>query len=308
MRRIRPKLFCPLDFNGERHNGRAFLNPCFLYICLAPEQFYDEQERILWALTFFKGGYAAKWSENIFRQEADTGIFPIQTWGEFEQQFQLHFFPANVEVDVINVLEGTFYHQGNWMVDDYLDSFQALVSDTGYTDPRTLVVKFRRGLQLDIQNQIATMPYGRPADTDPDTWYKAAWRIDQARLANEAFQSVSRSAPSASLRTISAQPPPLSMARLPLAPPPPVIPKPPPAIPSMGVPMDVDVTRKARSLPPRGCYRCRDMNHIVQDCPHRLDVRQLTIEQREELIEDLLALKDAVPIEESCPPEEEDFV
>jgi len=38
-----------------------------------------------------------------------------------------------------------------------------------------------------------------------------------------------------------------------------------------------------------------------------MDVRQLTTEQREKLIKDLLALKDAVPIEESCPPEEEDF-
>jgi len=37
-----------------------------------------------------------------------------------------------------------------------------------------------------------------------------------------------------------------------------------------------------------------------------MDVCQLTAEQREELIEDLLALKDAVPIEESCPPEEEE--
>jgi len=32
------------------------------------------------------------------------------------------------------------------------------------------------------------------------------------------------------------------------------------------------------------------------------------MEQWEELIEDLLALKNAVLIEESCPPEEEDFV
>jgi len=40
-----------------------------------------------------------------------------------------------------------------------------------------------------------------------------------------------------------------------------------------------------------------------------MDVHQLTAEQREELIEDLLALKNVVPIEESCPPvEEEDFV
>jgi len=38
-----------------------------------------------------------------------------------------------------------------------------------------------------------------------------------------------------------------------------------------------------------------------------MDVRQLTSEQREELIEDLLALKDAVPSEESGPPEEKDF-
>jgi len=152
VRRTRPKLSCPPDFNRERHNGHAFLNSCSLYIRLAPEQFHDEQERILWALTFFKGGRATKWSENVFRQEADTGIFPIQTWRDFEQQFQLHFFPANAEVDAINALEGTSYHQGNRTVDDYLDSFQALVSDAGYMDSRTLVVKFRWGLRLGIQN------------------------------------------------------------------------------------------------------------------------------------------------------------
>jgi len=39
-----------------------------------------------------------------------------------------------------------------------------------------------------------------------------------------------------------------------------------------------------------------------------MDVHQLTTEQREELIEDLLALKDVVPMEESCLLEEEDFV
>ena len=75
-----PKLSFPLDFSRECHNGCAFLNSCSLYICLAPEQFCDEQEKILWALMFFKGGYATKWSENVFHQETDTGIFPMQTW------------------------------------------------------------------------------------------------------------------------------------------------------------------------------------------------------------------------------------
>jgi len=159
-RRIRPKLSCPLDFGRERHNSRAFLNSCSLYIHLALEQFHNEEERILWALTFFKSGRAAKWSENVFRQEADTGVFPIRTWRDFEQQFRVHFFLANAEADAINALEGTSYHQGGRTVDDYLDNFQALVFDAGYTDPRTLVVKFWQGLRLGIQNQIATMPYG----------------------------------------------------------------------------------------------------------------------------------------------------
>ena len=36
------------------------------------------------------------------------------------------------------------------MVDNYLDSFLILALDAGYTDPQTLVVKFRRGLKLNI--------------------------------------------------------------------------------------------------------------------------------------------------------------
>ena len=72
--------------------------------------------------------------------------------------------------------------------------------------------------------------------------------------------------------------------------------------------MDVDAARKTRSLPLRGCYRCGDVNHLVRDCPHRMDVRLLISEQQDELFEDLLALKDTVPIEECClPEEEEDF-
>jgi len=156
---------------------------------LAPEQFTCDKEKIFWTLAFFKDRRAAKWSENLFRQEADTGIFPIQSWVDFEQQFWSQFFPVNAEADAINALEGSSYYQGNRTVDDYLDSFLILASDAGYTDPQTLVVKFHRGLKLNVQSQIATMPFGRPTDTDLQAWYAAARRIDQAQLANEAFQS-----------------------------------------------------------------------------------------------------------------------
>jgi len=90
-------------------------------------------------------------------------------------------------VDAINTLEGSLYYQGNRTVDDYLDSFLILASDAGYTDSQTLVVKFHCRLKLNVQSQIATMPFGRPADMDPEAWYAAAWRINQPRLANEVF-------------------------------------------------------------------------------------------------------------------------
>jgi len=156
----RPKLPSPPDFSGERSSGRAFLNSCTLYLRLAPEQFTCDEEKIFWTLAFFKDGHAAKWSENLFHQEADTGIFPIQSWVDFEQQFRSQFFLVNAEADAINTLEGSSYYQGNRTVDDYLDSFLILASDARYTDPWTLVVKFCRRLKLNVQSQIATMPFG----------------------------------------------------------------------------------------------------------------------------------------------------
>jgi len=72
--------------------------------------------------------------------------------------------------------------------------------------------------------------------------------------------------------------------------------------------MDMDTVWKTRPAPPRGCYQCGEPNHLVKDCPHCLDVRRLTAEQREELIEDLMALKDVAAEEEVGSSLEEDFV
>jgi len=72
--------------------------------------------------------------------------------------------------------------------------------------------------------------------------------------------------------------------------------------------MDVDTIRKTRPTPPQGCYQCGEPNHLVKDCLHRLDVQRLTAEQQEELIEDLMALEDAVTEEEVGSSLEEDFV
>jgi len=46
----------------------------------------------------------------------------------------------------------------------------------------------------------------------------------------------------------------------------------------------------------------------MRDCPYCLDVQRLTPEQREELIKDLMTLKDTVEEKEACSALEKDFV
>jgi hypothetical protein len=84
-----------------------------------------------------------------------------------------------VDVVATNILEGQTYFQGDHSVDDYLDDFRDLISESGYTSPKTILVKFRRGLDPKIGDVVATMTANQPNNLDPDGWYEAAVRIDK---------------------------------------------------------------------------------------------------------------------------------
>jgi len=93
----------------------------------------------------------------------------------------------DLEAAAINVLETTTYFQGKRTVDDYLDQFWDLIYDSRYTNPKTVVVKFRRGLNRQISMALAGMAFGRPSDTDSEGWFHLAVQMDQNRAADEAF-------------------------------------------------------------------------------------------------------------------------
>jgi hypothetical protein len=48
-----------------------------------------------------------------------------------------------------------------------------------------IVMKFRRGLNKEIQDQIVNILISQPDDANPDEWYKTAIRSDENRIANE---------------------------------------------------------------------------------------------------------------------------
>ena len=186
----------PSTFDGDRANGKVFMIQCRAYLDLYHEQFEDDVARIQWVMSFMKEGRAARFVEEAYDLRA-AGADPYPTWNDFQSDFIARFFPLHPTERATNVLEGITYFQNRRSVDEYLDEFRGLITQSGYVDPKIIVVKFWRGLNQSIGAQIANMLHGRPMDNDPEGWYAAAMLIDQTRAATSAFQSTLPTAPPA---------------------------------------------------------------------------------------------------------------
>ena len=145
--------------------------------------------------------------------------------------------PTHSDTLTINCLESTAYYQKSCPLDEYIDKFQDLVADSGYSNPETIVVKFQRGLSARIQNTITTMASRRPSGTSMDAWYAAAQVIDQNRAANKAFTSTYQASTTRPVHT-----------HLHLS-------------PGNPIPMDLDTARNAPVAP--RCFQCKLPGHLV---------------------------------------------
>jgi hypothetical protein len=188
--RVKPGV--PSHFDGDRAQGRAFLTSCKLYISLTQSDFVDEQVCIHLALSYFKGGRTVSFAERILRQELQSGKMCFASWHNITEEFTATFCPEDKATTALMRLESDRYYQGKRNVEAYIDEFKDLVDLSGYTDPITIVLKFRRGLSPTTQDRITESGTDRPGDTDFNGWFKAARRLDLNRLANEAFHLASR--------------------------------------------------------------------------------------------------------------------
>jgi hypothetical protein len=276
---------------------------------LCASEFADDQAKIHWVLSYMKADRAATFADRALRHEAKTGKYRYTVWSLFRAVFVENFCPENEATTALMRLESDRYFQGRRTVEAYIDEFETLVDLSGYTEQIVIVLKFRRGLARDIQDKIAELGKDRPSDNDPEGWYAAARRYDQNRLANEAFHAAGakRNAPAAPITSAKSS----TTSRTYFAPfaAPPSQSRPPPpssANPSLGVPMDIDATRAHQ--PPATCHRCGKPGHFARDCAKRFDIRHMTSDEREDLLQNLLAEKDVAEVR-SCEEEvaSEDF-
>ncbi|KIJ40792.1 hypothetical protein M422DRAFT_89836, partial [Sphaerobolus stellatus SS14] len=271
----------PPDFDGDREKGQPFLNSCSLYFSIAGSAFQNKKARISWALTFFKTGQAASFADQILRTQSHMGKPYFANWAAFELEFKKHFMPWNRQVTAITQLEGSSWYQGSDSVDEYTNWFHELVFHSGYVDEANLVVKFKKGLSKSLRMTVVTMD-PPPAFDDLEAWIEAAQRVADVRETSKAPTTVPRMMPPAPpVRTFNYQ------ARLPI--PAASTRHEPTQAPDGPVPMDVDWTGGKASISNIVCRHCGKTGHIARFCDTIFDVRNLTIEEKEELVYELMA-------------------
>ena len=293
----------PLEFDGSRSAGKAFLMLCQTYIHLCPESFEDND--IVWAISYMKTGCAGYWATHEFEHEVKSGHLCFIDWPDFEDEFRRDFMPLDSKAAAVNTLETTSYFQGKQMVDDYLDQFRDLIEDSGYTDPKTIVVKLRRGLDRQILTALAGMAMGRPSDTKLEAWFHLTVQMDQNCAADKAFHT--------SYRQMH---PPTSATHLlmPLR----SVPTASPAhfthsnpSPSNPIPMDIDAVWKNKTAPDTCCC-CGKTRHWSKDCNLHFNICYMNEDELEMELENRLAAKDIAVLKVSSDVEPlvsiEDFV
>jgi hypothetical protein len=139
--RVKPGI--PSNFDRDRAQGCTFLMSCELYISFTASDFVDEQVRIHWAPSYFKGRHAASFAKHILQQEMRSGMICFTSWSNFtEESVLLVFCPENEATRALMWLKSNRYFQGRQKIEAYIDKFKDLVDLSSYTDPITIVLKF----------------------------------------------------------------------------------------------------------------------------------------------------------------------
>jgi Retrotransposon gag protein len=112
-----------------------------IYFTVCSDHFPSDQARIHWALSFFKTDHTAHFANRVLHLWR-KGKACYLDWDAFEEDFIEHFCPRDEQLSAITKLKGTSWHQGKDSIKDYIDHFQELIDTLGYSNDKTIVIKF----------------------------------------------------------------------------------------------------------------------------------------------------------------------
>jgi hypothetical protein len=283
----------PEPFSGDRKMTDSFLRAVKLNIALQPRMYSTEVGRILYTLSWMRGGTAGAWAENLTTIMLDpTAPNPYATFSEFLIAFESAFGEPDRTFSARTQLHGL--RQGSMSAEEYTAHFDALAGRTGF-DEQALIDAYQRGLNPRLLEKIhyTDLPIGLAA------WKEKAKKLDNLyrRLQQTTSSATRTPATPARSGATTARPaapranPPVTYSAPAAAPAAAA-----PSAPSWG-PMDVDATRRRET---RRCYICQQEGHLSRNCPQR---RQQTIRTMEDIVRDEVRnLLKSAPTPSTSPP------
>lgn len=305
------KTATPDTFDGDRSKYKDWKRQIDLALAANPK--FSEAEKIIFILSYMKGGTAGPFADAMMR--ASSPQKPL-LFDDFHSKLVSRFHDPNLKITAQQEIQTLM--QGNDRAEEFVQKFEALEADAGF-DQEALITFFKRAIKRPIRQQLSLK--SSPPIT-LEEWKIMTIEADklfhQFKREEQFFTGIS----TASSRPIQKSSAPITPKPTPPKPtnpffgyPRPAVstPTPPVTLPSYSPAtkdpnaMDVDRTNQYSNPRPRSqmiCYRCRKPGHRAIECPEVISRAEYD-EQFARSMRSLEEQKWKLMMKESQPPKNE---
>ena len=249
------KLKTPTPFSGKREDLRKFLQEVKLYLLGNRKHYTDDDDKVLFVLSYMTEGDANSWKEEFVEtaeQTAtqDNAVFSLGTYDNLIKKITEAFSPFDAPKDAI--YEMREMNMGNTPIEEHIAKFKMLVTQSKLAKNDAVIEYFRETLPVSLQKNILSLP---EPPTKLDDWYKIAIRSHNnwLRMRSAIAKTQNRGSKSAAPQKKTQEP-----RRFYFEP----RQKDPNA-------MDIDYmsTEERTTLMRKGaCFKCKETGHLARDC------------------------------------------